>query len=103
MPERLRAQTNKIRGGGGGALALGAPRASYATVLIAKLYCFIFVPPGNYSVNMHTAKQKKRALNRMYYQVLYSQTYFKASVCSIASKRLVRKVLYSILHDSLMY
>ena len=58
-------------------------------------------------MNMPTAKQKKRALNRMHYQVqkekLASQTYSKASVSSIASKRLVSKVLYSILHDSLMY
>ena len=55
---------------------------------------------------MPIAKQKMRALNRMYYQVqkkLASQTYSKASVSSIASKRLVSKVLYSILHDTLMY
>ena len=36
---------------------------------------------------MPTAKQKKRALNRMYYQVqkekLASQTYFKSSVREI--------------------
>ena len=49
----------------------------------------VYLWRANYSrkYGMPTAKQKKRALNRMYYQVqkekLASQTYFKSSVREI--------------------